>query len=213
MNDLTQNRYLQSSLSWIKENYIKIILVFLLLSLLFSWIFYRNFLQEENSKEASILFDEFNFILNNENIDLDKLSSLQEKTKKDFPDQIYSILMNLELSQLDHNSNNFQDSLIRLREVNTELEKRGNETSFLKDLSRLRLALLLLSENELIEAKEVLDKDFTFFQELKYEFLGDLEIKSLNNMAAKENYETALDLSSSEIHRELIKIKLSTVVN
>ena len=144
MNDLTQNRYLQSSLSWIKENYIKIILVFLLLSLLFSWIFYRNFLQEENSKEASILFDEFNFILNNENIDLDKLSSLQEKTKKDFPDQIYSILMNLELSQLDHNSNNFQDSLIRLREVNTELEKRGNETSFLKDLSRLRLALLLL---------------------------------------------------------------------
>ena len=124
MNDLTQNRYLQSSLSWIKENYIKIILVFLLLSSLFSWIFYRNFLQEENSKEASILFDEFNLILTNENIDLDKLSSLQEKTKKDFPDQIYSILMNLELSQLDHNSNNFQDSLIRLREVNTELEKR-----------------------------------------------------------------------------------------
>ena len=124
MNDLTQNRYLQSSLDWIKENYIKIILVFLLLSSIFSWIFYRNFLQEENSKEASILFDEFNFILNNENIDLDKLSSLQEKTKKDFPDQIYSILMNLELSQLDHNSNNLQDSLIRLREVNTELEKK-----------------------------------------------------------------------------------------
>ena len=124
MNDLTQNRYLQSSLDWIKENYIKIILVFLLLSSIFSWIFYRNFLQEVNSKEASILFDEFNFILNNENIDFDKLSSLQEKTKKDFPDQIYSILMNLELSQLDHNSNNLQDSLIRLREVNTELEKK-----------------------------------------------------------------------------------------
>ena len=29
-------------------------------------------------------------------------------------------------------------------------------------------------------------------------------------MAAKENYETALDLSSSEIHRELIKINNSS---
>ena len=120
MNDFFQNTYLQSALDWIKTNYIKIILVVLILSIAFGWIYYRNLVQEENSKKASILFDEFNFILN---------------------------------------------------------------------------------------------KNFIFFEELKYEFLGDAELKSSNQEAARKNYKTALELTSSEIHKELIRIKLSSIIN
>ena len=213
MNDFFQNTYLQSALDWIKTNYIKIILVVLILSIAFGWIYYRNLVQEENSKKASILFDEFNFILNKDDIDLEALTLLREKTKDKYPDQIYSILMDFEISQLNYNLNNFQESLNNLRAINLELEQRGNEASFLKDLSRLRLSLLLISENEIDEAREILNKNFIFFEELKYEFLGDAELKSLNQEAARKNYETALELTSSEIHKELIKIKLSSIIN
>ncbi len=212
MNDFFQNTYLQSALDWIKTNYIKIILVVLILSIAFGWIYYRNLVQEENSKKASILFDEFNFILNKDDIDLEALTLLREKTKDKYPDQIYSILMDFEISQLNYNLNNFQESLNNLRAINLELEQRGNEASFLKDLSRLRLSLLLISENEIDEALEILNKNFIFFEELKYEFLGDAELKSSNQEAARKNYETALELTSSEIHKELIKIKLSSII-
>ena len=212
MNDFFQNTYLQSALDWIKTNYIKIILVVLILSIAFGWIYYRNLVQEENSKKASILFDEFNFMLNKDDIDLEALTLLREKTKDKYPDQIYSILMDFEISQLNYNSNNFQESLNNLRAINLELEQRGNEASFLKDLSRLRLSLLLISENEIDEALEILNKNFIFFEELKYEFLGDAELKSSNQEAARKNYETALELTSSEIHKELIKIKLSSII-
>ena len=212
MNDFFQNTYLQSALDWIKTNYIKIILVVLILSIAFGWIYYRNLVQEENSKKASILFDEFNFMLNKDDIDLEALTILREKTKDKYPDQIYSILMDFEISQLNYNLNNFQESLNNLRAINLELEQRGNEASFLKDLSRLRLSLLLISENEINEALEILNKNFIFFEELKYEFLGDAELKSSNQEAARKNYETALELTSSEIHKELIKIKLSSII-
>lgn len=212
MNDFFQNTYLQSALDWIKTNYIKIILVVLILSIAFGWIYYRNLVQEENSKKASILFDEFNFMLNKDDIDLEALTLLREKTKDKYPDQIYSILMDFEISQLNYNLNNFQESLNNLRALNLELEQRGNEASFLKDLSRLRLSLLLISENEIDEALEILNKNFIFFEELKYEFLGDAELKSSNQEAARKNYEIALELTSSEIHKELIKIKLSSII-
>ena len=212
MNDFFQNTYLQSALDWIKTNYIKIILVVLILSIAFGWIYYRNLVQEENSKKASILFDEFNFMLNKDDIDLEALTLLREKTKDKYPDQIYSILMDFEISQLNYNLNNFQESLNNLRAINLELEQRGNEASFLKDLSRLRLSLLLISENEIDEVREILNKNFIFFEELKYEFLGDAELKSSNQEAARKNYETALELTSSEIHKELIKIKLSSII-
>ena len=213
MNDSIQNSFIQTSLDWIKENYLKIILVFLLLSSIFGWILYQSYIQEKNSKEASILFDEFNSLLNNENIDFEKLNLIEEKTKENYPDQIYSILMNLEISELNFNSNNFEGSLDRLREANLELEKKGDEVSFLRDLSRLKYSLLLISQSELNEAIEVLSKDFIFFNELKYEFLGDAQMESLNILEAKKNYQIALDISSSEIHKELIKIKLSTIKN
>ena len=212
MNEFFQNTYLQSALDWIKTNYIKIILVVLILSVAFGWIYYRNLVQEENSKKASILFNEFNFMLNKDDIDLEALTILREKTKDKYPDQIYSILMDFEISQLNYNLNNFQESLNNLRAINLELEQRGNEASFLKDLSRLRLSLLLISENEIDEAREILNKNFIFFEELKYEFLGDAELKSSNQEAARKNYETALELTSSEIHKELIKIKLSSII-
>ena len=213
MNDFFQNTYLQSALDWIKTNYIKIILVVFILSIVFGWIYYRNLIQEENSKKASILFDEFNFMLNKDDIDLGALTLLREKTKDKYPNQIYSILMDFEISQLNYNLNNFQESIDVLREINLELEQRDNDASFLKDLSRLRLSLLLISENEINEALEILNRDFIFFEELKYEFLGDAELKSSDQEAARKNYKTALELTSSEIHKELIKIKLSSIIN
>ena len=213
MNNFFQNIYLQSALDWIKTNYIKIILVVFILSIVFGWIYYRNLIQEENSKKASILFDEFNFMLNKDDIDLEALTLLREKTKDKYPNQIYSILMDFEISQLNYNLNNFQESLNILRAINLELEQRGIEASFLKDLSRLRLSLLLISENEIDEAREILNKNFIFFEELKYEFLGDAELKSSNQEEARENYETALELTFSEIHKELIRIKLSSINN
>ena len=114
------------------------------------------------------------------------------------------------LYELNFNANNFQGSMDKLKKVNLELEKRGDEISVLRDLSRLKYSLLLISQNELNEAIELLSKDFNFFNELKYEFLGDAQMESSNVLEAKKNYQIALDISSSEIHKELIKIKLST---
>lgn len=213
MNDFTQNRYLTLILYWIKGNYIKIIIVFLFLSFVSGWFFYKNLLQEEKSQQASILFDEFNFLLTNDQTNINELISIYEKTKKEYPDQIYTILMNLEISQIKYDSKDFQDSLNRLREANSELEKRGDEANFLKDLSRIKLALLLISQGELSEAKNLLNRNFNYFNELKYEFLGDAEINSSNIEEAKKNYELALELTSSNVHKELIKIKLSSLIN
>lgn len=213
MNNFFQNTYLQSVLDWIKTNYVKVTLVVLILSIIFGWIYYRNLVLEENSKKASMLFDEFNLMLKKDDIDLEALTLLQEITKDKYPDQIYSILMDFEISQLNYNLNNFQESIDVLREINLELEQRDNDASFLKDLSRLRLSLLLISENEINEALEILNRDFIFFEELKYEFLGDAELKSSDQEAARKNYKTALELTSSEIHKELIKIKLSSIIN
>ena len=69
-----------------------------------------------------------------------------------------------------------------LKEANASLEEKSSNVYSLRDLSRIRLAMLLISTEEVEEAKNILLKTFSFYEPLKYEYLGDLEKKLLNKL-------------------------------
>jgi predicted negative regulator of RcsB-dependent stress response len=99
-----------------------------------------------------------------------------------------------------------------LKEANASLEEKSSNVYSLRDLSRIRLAILLISTEEVEEAKNILLKTFSFYEPLKYEYLGDLEKKLLNNSEAKKNYIKALSLTNSEEHKNILNIKLSSLI-
>ncbi|MFL2754297.1 MAG: YfgM family protein [Gammaproteobacteria bacterium] len=212
MSEETNNGRLKDVIFWAKENYIKVIIVFILISSFFIGLYLWEKYKEQESQQASILYDEFYIAIDNPQNNISKVLKLKNDFKKRFSNQIYLDLMNMRLAKKYLVLENKVAAIKLLKEANASLEEKNSDVYFLRDLSRIRLAMLLISTEELEEAKSILLKTFSFYEPLKYEYLGDLEKKLLNNSEAKKNYIKALSLTNSEEHKNILNIKLSSLI-
>lgn len=211
MNEEKKDGIIQKITEWIKENYIKVLTVFLLISFLFAGLFLLSSYQEQKSQEASIIYNQFGIAINKSDNDLTEALKIKTNFERNYPDQIYLDLMNMQLAKIYISIGNLTEAINFLKEANNSLESKGSDVYFIRDLSRIRLSLLLISQEEFEEAKEILNKNFSFYEPLKYEFLGDLEKDLQSPSAAKEHFEKALSLTQSEAHKDILNVKISSL--
>ncbi|MBV13126.1 MAG: hypothetical protein CMC52_03415 [Flavobacteriaceae bacterium] len=212
MSEETNNERLKDIIFWAKQNYIKVIIVLILISSFVIGFYLWEKYKEQESQQASILYDEFYTAIDNPQNNISKVLELKNDFKKRFSNQIYLDLMNMRLAKRYLVLENQVAAIELLKEANASLEEKSSNVYSLRDLSRIRLAILLISTEEVEEAKNILLKTFSFYEPLKYEYLGDLEKKLLNNSEAKKNYIKALSLTNSEEHKNILNIKLSSLI-
>ncbi len=212
MSEETNNERLKDIIFWAKQNYIKVIIVLILISSFVIGFYLWEKYKEQESQQASILYDEFYTAIDNSQNNISKVLELKNDFKKRFSNQIYLDLMNMRLAKRYLVLENQVAAIELLKEANASLEEKSSNVYSLRDLSRIRLAILLISTEEVEEAKNILLKTFSFYEPLKYEYLGDLEKKLLNNSEAKKNYIKALSLTNSEEHKNILNIKLSSLI-
>ena len=212
MSEETNNERLKDIIFWAKQNYIKVIIVLILISSFVIGFYLWEKYKEQESQQASILYDEFYTAIDNPQNNISKVLELKNDFKKRFSNQIYLDLMNMRLAKRYLDLENQVAAIELLKEANASLEEKSSNVYSLRDLSRIRLAILLISTEEVEEAKNILLKTFSFYEPLKYEYLGDLEKKLLNNSEAKKNYIKALSLTNSEEHKNILNIKLSSLI-
>ncbi|MDA9636127.1 tetratricopeptide repeat protein [SAR86 cluster bacterium] len=203
---------IQKIFEWIKENYLKVLVVFLVISSLFIASLLRSNYKEQKSLEASIIYEQFHSYINDYEDDLSQAIELKKDFERNFSNQIYLDLMNMSLAKKYISMGNTNEAINSLTEANYSLESKDSDVYFIRDLSRIRLSMLLISQNKFQDAREILNKDFMFYKPLKYEFLGDLEKELLNVTLAKEHFKKALSLTQSKTHKGILNIKISSII-
>ena len=100
-----------------------------------------------------------------------------------------------------------------MEQLNTDLEQDKSSRSFLRDISRIRLASIYIDFDRFEDAKELLDRNFDFFDSLKLEKLGDIEKVKFNNEGAKNYYKLAIETSQNQTQINLLNFKLSSLAS
>ncbi len=202
---------IQNIFEWIKENYLKVLIVLLLISSLFVSSFLWSNYKDQRSQEAAIIYQQFNSSIDSTDSDLSQSLKIKKDFESNFSNQIYLDLMNMQLAKKYISIGDTNKAISLLKEANNSLESKGADVHFIRDLSRIRLSMLLISKEEFDDAKEILNKKFEFYESIKYEFLGDLEKELLNFSVAKEHFKNASSLTNSETHKGILNIKISSL--
>ena len=204
--------YLTPLLNWVKENYIKVSIIFVLISLFYFSFVYWNYLKDQKAENSSeIYINLFNKISEGSEISLkDHKDALSEIEDID-PNSIYYVLAkSFEAKFLADEENLISaiDSYIHAKNI---LDKKGTDFNFLSEIINLRLVQLYIQTENYEAAKSLLSLDFITYGSEKYIFLGDILRNQNDFKSAREFYNRALELSVDQAQETFIKLKISNL--
>ena len=197
-----------------KKNYLYLIFgLILIMSGIASYFFYINSIKEkiyssqrayENFLSELALFDGLEFT---------ELETKLEEVKNVYDQSIYYHLANFHQAKIYFENDQELKAMTLMEQLNTDLEQDKSSRTFLRDISRIRLASIYINFDRFEDAKELLDRNFDFFDSLKLEKLGDLEKVKFNNEGAKNYYKLAIEASQNQTQINLLNFKLSSLAS
>ena len=201
-------------LEFFKKNYLYLIFgLILVMSGIASYFFYITSIKEkiyssqeayENFLSELALFDGLEFT---------ELEAKLEEVKNAYDQSIYYHLANFHQAKIYFENGQELKALSLMEQLNADLEQDKSSRSFLRDISRIRLASIYIDFDRFEDAKELLDRNFDFFDSLKLEKLGDIEKVKFNNEGAKNYYKLAIETSQNQTQINLLNFKLSSLAS
>ena len=201
-------------LEFFKKNYLYLIFgLILVMSGIASYFFYITSIKEkiyssqgayENYLSELALFDGLEFT---------ELEAKLEEVKNVYDQSIYYHLANFHQAKIYFENGQELKAMSLMEQLNTDLEQDKSSRSFLRDISRIRLASIYIDFDRFEDAKELLDRNFDFFDSLKLEKLGDIEKVKFNNEGAKNYYKLAIETSQNQTQINLLNFKLSSLAS
>ena len=205
--------FLNKIYAWILKNYIKLISFLLVISLAYGAYLYFYFMAQQKDQEAGDLF----------------LNFYNSYSPSDFNDQEYNIVFD-EISLIDNasiylvmlksiyavelaESNDLQKALTELSNAREILSSKGNAFNFLKEIIDLRMANIFIALEDLDRANNILKNTFTTYQTNKLILQGDISAIEKKFDEAKQKYIDALEGSENETQKNLINLKISTLID
>ena len=199
--------------SWILKNYIKVILLILIIGLAYGIYLYFYFMAQKKDQEAGDLFLNFynsysisDFNEQDYTIVLDQISEIDNAS-------IYLVMLKSIYAVESVESNDLQKALIELSNARQILNSKGNEFNFLKEIIDLRMVNIFIDLEDLDRANNILKNTFTTYQINKLILQGDISAIEKKFDEAKQKYIDALDLSENETQKNLINLKISTLTD
>lgn len=201
-------------LEFFKKNYLYLIFgLILVTSGIASYFFYITSIKEkiyssqeayENFLSELALFDGLEFT---------ELETKLEEVKNAYDQSIYYHLANFHQAKIYFENGQELKAMSLMEQLNADLEQDKSSRSFLRDISRIRLASIYIDFDRFEDAKELLDRNFDFFDSLKLEKLGDIEKVKFNNEGAKNYYKLAIETSQNQTQLNLLNFKLSSLAS
>ena len=201
-------------LEFFKKNYLYLIFgLILIMSGIASYFFYITSIKEkiyssqgayENFLSELALFDGLEFT---------ELETKLEEVKNVYDQSIYYHLANFHQAKIYFENDQELKAMTLMEQLNADLEQDKSSRTFLRDISRIRLASIYINFDRFEDAKELLDRNFDFFDSLKLEKLGDLEKVKFNNEGAKNYYKLAIETSQNQTQINLLNFKLSSLAS
>lgn len=201
-------------LAFFKKNYLYLIFgLILIMSGIASYFFYITSIKEkiyssqgayENFISELALFDGLEFT---------ELETKLEEVKNVYDQSIYYHLANFHQAKIYFENDQELKAMTLMEQLNADLEQDKSSRTFLRDISRIRLASIYINFDRFEDAKELLDRNFDFFDSLKLEKLGDLEKVKFNNEGAKNYYKLAIEASQNQTQINLLNFKLSSLAS
>ena len=201
-------------LEFFKKNYLYLIFgLILVMSGIASYFFYITSIKEkiyssqgayENYLSELALFDGLEFT---------ELEAKLEEVKNAYDQSIYYHLANFHQAKIYFENGQELKAMSLMEQLNADLEQDKSSRSFLRDISRIRLASIYIDFDRFEDAKELLDRNFDFFDSLKLEKLGDIEKVKFNNEGAKNYYKLAIETSQNQTQINLLNFKLSSLAS
>ena len=199
----TEEEQVEAIKKWWNENGKSIIAGIIIgITAIFGWRGYVNH-NVEQAKVASILYEQL--LVASRKKDTDNMRTLANKIIADYESSTYSVFSKLMLAKIESELGNLENAEIYLNSI---LE--NNLRDEFKHIARLRLIRVLIANNKLESAENILSKTklnqfITHYEELR----GDIFVKQGKIKEATQAYKNALnDPTKTEETQLILQMKL-----
>ena len=197
-----------------KKNYLYLIIG--LLIIIFgsaSYFFYMANVKEKIYLSQGAYENYLNELTQFDGSEFKELEMQLEQLKNTYDQSIYYHLANFQQAKIYFENGEESKAMNLMEQLNSDLEQDKSSRNFLRDISRIRLASIYIDLDRFEDAKQLLDRNFDFFNSLKLEKLGDLEKINLNNKEAENYYKLAIETSQNQTQINLLNFKLSSLAS
>ena len=197
-----------------KKNYLYLIIG--LLIIIFgsaSYFFYMANVKEKIYLSQGAYENYLNELTRFDGSEFKGLEMQLEELKNTYDQSIYYHLANFQQAKIYFENGQEPKAMSLMEQLNSDLEQDKSSRNFLRDISRIRLASIYIDLDRFEDAKQLLDRNFDFFNSLKLEKLGDLEKINLNNKEAENYYKLAIETSQNQTQINLLNFKLSSLAS
>ena len=197
-----------------KKNYLYLIIG--LLIIIFgsaSYFFYMANVKEKIYWSQEAYENYLNELTQFDGSEFKELEMQLEELKNTYDQSIYYHLANFQQVKIYFENGEESKAMSLMEQLNSDLEQDKSSRNFLRDISRIRLASIYIDLDRFEDAKQLLDRNFDFFNSLKLEKLGDLEKINLNNKEAENYYKLAIETSQNQTQINLLNFKLSSLAS
>ena len=197
-----------------KKNYLYLIIG--LLIIIFgsaSYFFYMANVKEKIYLSQGAYENYLNELTQFDGSEFKELEMKLEELKNTYDQSIYYHLANFQQAKIYFENGQESKAMSLMEQLNSDLEQDKSSRNFLRDISRIRLASIYIDLDRFEDAKQLLDRNFDFFNSLKLEKLGDLEKINLNNKEAENYYKLAIETSQNQTQINLLNFKLSSLAS
>lgn len=197
-----------------KKNYLYLIIGLLIIILgSASYFFYMANVKEKIYLSQGAYENYLNELTQFDGSEFKELEMQLEELKNTYDQSIYYHLANFQQVKIYFENGEESKAMSLMEQLNSDLEQDKSSRNFLRDISRIRLASIYIDLDRFDDAKQLLDRNFDFFNSLKLEKLGDLEKINLNNKEAENYYKLAIETSQNQTQINLLNFKLSSLAS
>ena len=197
-----------------KKNYLYLIIG--LLIIIFgsaSYFFYMANVKEKIYLSQGAYENYLNELTQFDGSEFKELEMQLEELKNTYDQSIYYHLANFQQAKIYFENGQESKAMSLMEQLNSDLEQDKSSRNFLTDISRIRHASIYIDLDRFEDAKQLLDRNFDFYNSLKLEKLGDLEKINLNNKEAENYYKLAIETSQNQTQINLLNFKLSSLAS
>ena len=197
-----------------KKNYLYLIIGLLIIIFVSaSYFFYTANVKEKIYLSQEAYENYLNELTQFDGSEFKELEMKLEELKNTYDQSIYYHLANFQQAKIYFENGQEPKAMSLMEQLNSDLEQDKSSRNFLRDISRIRLASIYIDLDRFEDAKQLLDRNFDFFNSLRLEKLGDLEKINFNNKKAENYYKLAIETSQNQTQINLLNFKLSSLAS
>ena len=196
---------------WILNNYIKLIIFFFIIALVYGTYLYFYFVSQKKDQDAGDLFLNFYDSYSSSDFSEQEYKNILDEISQLDDASIYLVMLKSIYAAQSVENSDLQTALTELSNAREILSKKGDDFNFLREIIDLRMVNIFIDLEDLERAKNILSNTFTIYQTNKLILQGDIFAIEKKFKDAKKKYTDALARSENETQKNLINLKISTL--